>query len=160
MRRDCLKFGVCIAGGMQLFAKNRGPERLNLMEHGQAWVSHFGPPLNVATMASPLRCARSGAGFTAQTPSIPRAANLPTVCRRYLNQDVRITRTGKPILTVSGGRYRSLAPQDYDRELTEATDRLSEVFTSSAPAPGTPLTLDQVTLRPFLERPAFWDDTS
>ncbi|KAJ4348302.1 Protein-lysine N-methyltransferase efm5 [Didymosphaeria variabile] len=55
-------------------------------------------------MASPLRCARSGAAFTAQIPSTMRAANLPTVCRRYLNQDVRITRTGKPILTVAGGR--------------------------------------------------------
>ncbi|KAK7192992.1 NADH-ubiquinone oxidoreductase 40 kDa subunit [Paraphaeosphaeria sporulosa] len=55
-------------------------------------------------MALPLRCARSGAALTAQTPSTMRAANLPTVCRRYLNQDVRITRTGKPVLTVSGGR--------------------------------------------------------
>ncbi|KAL5410745.1 NADH-ubiquinone oxidoreductase 40 kDa subunit [Paraphaeosphaeria minitans] len=55
-------------------------------------------------MALSLRCARSGAALTAQTPSTMRAANLPTVCRRYLNQDVRITRTGKPILTVSGGR--------------------------------------------------------
>ncbi|KAF2679162.1 NADH-ubiquinone oxidoreductase-like protein 40 kDa subunit [Lentithecium fluviatile CBS 122367] len=55
-------------------------------------------------MASPLRCARSGAAFTAQLRPATRASNLPVVCRRYLNEDVRITRTGKPILTVSGGR--------------------------------------------------------
>ncbi|KAF2242155.1 NADH-ubiquinone oxidoreductase-like protein 40 kDa subunit [Trematosphaeria pertusa] len=55
-------------------------------------------------MASPLRCARPGAALTAQLPSSMRVSNLPAICRRYLNQDVRITRTGKPILTVSGGR--------------------------------------------------------
>lgn len=55
-------------------------------------------------MALPLRCARAGAALPPQNPSAMRAANLPTVCRRYLNHDVRITRTGKPILTVSGGR--------------------------------------------------------
>ncbi|PVH96604.1 NADH-ubiquinone oxidoreductase-like protein 40 kDa subunit [Periconia macrospinosa] len=55
-------------------------------------------------MVSPLRCARSGAALTHQIPQKTRAATLPVVFRRYLNEDVRITRTGKPILTVSGGR--------------------------------------------------------
>ncbi|KAF2641543.1 NADH-ubiquinone oxidoreductase-like protein 40 kDa subunit [Massarina eburnea CBS 473.64] len=55
-------------------------------------------------MVSPLRCARSGAALAHQIPQKTRAANLPVNCRRYLNHDVRITRTGKPLLTVSGGR--------------------------------------------------------
>ncbi|KAL6149844.1 Protein-lysine N-methyltransferase efm5 [Exserohilum turcicum] len=60
-------------------------------------------PLNAATML-PLRCARSSAALSAQLP-MKRVANFSTsVCRQQLNSDVRITRTGKPILTVSGGR--------------------------------------------------------
>ncbi|KAF1949783.1 NAD(P)-binding protein [Byssothecium circinans] len=55
-------------------------------------------------MVSPLRCARSGAALAHQIPQKTRPSNLPLHCRRYLNEDVKITRTGKPILTVSGGR--------------------------------------------------------
>jgi len=52
----------------------------------------------------PLRCARSPVALSAQLP-LKRVAHLSTsVCRQQLNSDVRITRTGKPILTVSGGR--------------------------------------------------------
>ncbi|KAI4655349.1 NADH-ubiquinone oxidoreductase 40 kDa subunit [Alternaria ventricosa] len=52
----------------------------------------------------PLRCARSPVALSAQMP-LKRVANFSTsVCRQQLNSDVRITRTGKPILTVSGGR--------------------------------------------------------
>jgi NADH dehydrogenase (ubiquinone) 1 alpha subcomplex subunit 9 len=61
-------------------------------------------PLNAATMALPLRCARSRAALPVSLPST-RAAKLSTsVARQQLNSDVKITRTGKPILTVSGGR--------------------------------------------------------
>ncbi|KAF2788392.1 NADH-ubiquinone oxidoreductase-like protein 40 kDa subunit [Melanomma pulvis-pyrius CBS 109.77] len=55
-------------------------------------------------MAAPRHCARSGAALTAQLRPAARASPLPTVCRRNINSDVRITRTGKPILTVAGGR--------------------------------------------------------
>ncbi|ORY15900.1 NADH-ubiquinone oxidoreductase-like protein 40 kDa subunit [Clohesyomyces aquaticus] len=55
-------------------------------------------------MALPRLCARSGAALTAQSTHSTRTSALPKICRRNLNSDVRITRTGKPILTVSGGR--------------------------------------------------------
>ncbi|KAF2660688.1 NADH-ubiquinone oxidoreductase-like protein 40 kDa subunit [Lophiostoma macrostomum CBS 122681] len=55
-------------------------------------------------MALPRHCARSGAALTAQLPTAKTAPFTPKVYRRYLNEDVIITRTGKPILTVSGGR--------------------------------------------------------
>ncbi|KAF2728261.1 NAD(P)-binding protein [Polyplosphaeria fusca] len=55
-------------------------------------------------MALPRHCARSAAPLTAQLSSTTQIALAPRVCRRNLNQDVRITRTGKPLLTVSGGR--------------------------------------------------------
>ncbi|KAH8726646.1 NADH-ubiquinone oxidoreductase-like protein 40 kDa subunit [Phaeosphaeriaceae sp. PMI808] len=55
-------------------------------------------------MALPLRCARAGAAAPTQTPSMRAARFSTSVCRRQINSDVRITRTGKPILTVSGGR--------------------------------------------------------
>ncbi|CBX98204.1 NADH-ubiquinone oxidoreductase 40 kDa subunit [Plenodomus lingam] len=56
-------------------------------------------------MATPLRIARKGAALPAQLPST-RAARFSTSVYRpqQINHDVRITRTGKPILTVSGGR--------------------------------------------------------
>ncbi|EUC46376.1 hypothetical protein COCMIDRAFT_25588 [Bipolaris oryzae ATCC 44560] len=52
----------------------------------------------------PLRCARSPVALSAQLPSKRVASFSTSVCRQQLNSDVRITRTGKPILTVSGGR--------------------------------------------------------
>ncbi|KAF2122110.1 hypothetical protein BDV96DRAFT_562930 [Lophiotrema nucula] len=55
-------------------------------------------------MALPRHCARSGAALTSQLNPAVRVSSAPKVCRRHLNQDVRITRTGKPILTMSGGR--------------------------------------------------------
>ncbi|KAF2278267.1 NAD(P)-binding protein [Westerdykella ornata] len=55
-------------------------------------------------MALPRHCARSGAALTAQSPYVLSLSTVSKVGRRYINQDVRITRTGKPILTVSGGR--------------------------------------------------------
>ncbi|KAF2175570.1 NADH-ubiquinone oxidoreductase-like protein 40 kDa subunit [Zopfia rhizophila CBS 207.26] len=55
-------------------------------------------------MVLPRHGARSGVALIAQLPTSTRVSTLPKVCRRNLNQDVRITRTGKPILTVSGGR--------------------------------------------------------
>ncbi|KAF2261016.1 NAD(P)-binding protein [Lojkania enalia] len=55
-------------------------------------------------MALPRHCARSGATLRPQLQSSIRISYAPNVCRRFLNEDVRITRTGKPILTVSGGR--------------------------------------------------------
>ncbi|KAF2033254.1 NAD(P)-binding protein [Setomelanomma holmii] len=56
-------------------------------------------------MALPLRCARAGAALPVTFTSM-RAARLSTsaIARSQINSDVRITRTGKPILTVSGGR--------------------------------------------------------
>lgn len=55
-------------------------------------------------MALPRHCARPGAALTAQLPALHPLPTVSRVSRRYLNQDVKITRTGKPILTVSGGR--------------------------------------------------------
>ncbi|KAF2500114.1 NAD(P)-binding protein [Lophium mytilinum] len=55
-------------------------------------------------MAFPRHCARSGAGLTSSLASSARSPNVSKIYRRGLNEDVRITRTGKPILTVSGGR--------------------------------------------------------
>ncbi|OCL12473.1 NADH-ubiquinone oxidoreductase-like protein 40 kDa subunit [Glonium stellatum] len=55
-------------------------------------------------MALPRHCTRFGAGLAASLPTPNRAPNVSRIYRRGLNQDVRITRTGKPILTVSGGR--------------------------------------------------------
>ncbi|KAH7094954.1 NADH-ubiquinone oxidoreductase-like protein 40 kDa subunit [Paraphoma chrysanthemicola] len=56
-------------------------------------------------MALPLRCARAGAALPAPFPSMHAAKlSTSTVSRSQINSDVRITRTGKPILTVSGGR--------------------------------------------------------
>ncbi|KAF2470315.1 NADH-ubiquinone oxidoreductase-like protein 40 kDa subunit [Lindgomyces ingoldianus] len=55
-------------------------------------------------MALPRHCARPGAALTAQLLASTRISTLPKICQRNLNSDVRITRTGKPILTVSGGR--------------------------------------------------------
>ncbi|KAF2197661.1 NADH-ubiquinone oxidoreductase-like protein 40 kDa subunit [Delitschia confertaspora ATCC 74209] len=55
-------------------------------------------------MALPRHCARSGATLTTQLPSTARASVLPKICTRNIQQDVRITRTGKPILTIAGGR--------------------------------------------------------
>ncbi|KAH7138081.1 NADH-ubiquinone oxidoreductase-like protein 40 kDa subunit [Dendryphion nanum] len=55
-------------------------------------------------MALTRHCVRSGAALTAQLPSASRVANLPKIFQRNINSDVRITRTGKPILTVAGGR--------------------------------------------------------
>ncbi|KAF2008183.1 NAD(P)-binding protein [Amniculicola lignicola CBS 123094] len=55
-------------------------------------------------MALPRHCARPGVTLAVRLPTPNRISTLPKVCRRYLNEDVRITRTGKPILTVSGGR--------------------------------------------------------
>ncbi|KAL6709487.1 Protein-lysine N-methyltransferase efm5 [Coniothyrium glycines] len=55
-------------------------------------------------MALPLRCARAGAAMPMQSPSLRAAKFSTSVSRQLLNSDVRITRTGKPILTVSGGR--------------------------------------------------------
>ncbi|KAF2869025.1 hypothetical protein BDV95DRAFT_499021 [Massariosphaeria phaeospora] len=59
-------------------------------------------------MALSRHCARSQAALRAPSTLSPRASHLPVISRRYvthdINHDVRITRTGKPILTVSGGR--------------------------------------------------------
>ncbi|KAF2814259.1 NADH-ubiquinone oxidoreductase-like protein 40 kDa subunit [Mytilinidion resinicola] len=55
-------------------------------------------------MAFPRHCARSGAGLTTALTSPAHIPNVSRIYRRGLNEDVRITRTGKPILTVSGGR--------------------------------------------------------
>lgn len=55
-------------------------------------------------MALPRHCARPGVALTAQLPTLHPKSTVSHVARRYLNQDVKITRTGKPILTVSGGR--------------------------------------------------------
>ncbi|KAF1843919.1 NADH-ubiquinone oxidoreductase-like protein 40 kDa subunit [Cucurbitaria berberidis CBS 394.84] len=55
-------------------------------------------------MALPLRCARSGAALPARLPATRASKFSTSVCRQQINSDVRITRTGKPILTVSGGR--------------------------------------------------------
>ncbi|KAI8939384.1 NADH-ubiquinone oxidoreductase 40 kDa subunit [Plenodomus lindquistii] len=56
-------------------------------------------------MASPLRIAPKGAALRAPVPSMRAARFCTSVYRpQQINHDVRITRTGKPILTVSGGR--------------------------------------------------------
>ncbi|KAF2827205.1 NAD(P)-binding protein [Ophiobolus disseminans] len=56
-------------------------------------------------MALPLRCARAGAALPAQMPSMRAARFSTSVCRKsQVNSDVKITRTGKPILTMAGGR--------------------------------------------------------
>ncbi|KAF2704176.1 NAD(P)-binding protein [Pleomassaria siparia CBS 279.74] len=56
-------------------------------------------------MAATRHCARSGAALTAQLrPSTRTSSPLSSICQRNINSDVRITRTGKPILTVAGGR--------------------------------------------------------
>lgn len=55
-------------------------------------------------MALPRHCTRSGAGLATALSTPARVPNVSRVYRRGLNQDVRITRTGKPIITVSGGR--------------------------------------------------------
>ncbi|KAG9204561.1 hypothetical protein B5807_08355 [Epicoccum nigrum] len=59
-------------------------------------------------MALPLRCARARAAMPAQLRSarvspFSTTTSLPAAAAR-INHDVRITRTGKPILTVSAGR--------------------------------------------------------
>ncbi|KAH3947775.1 hypothetical protein HBH53_110780 [Parastagonospora nodorum] len=56
-------------------------------------------------MALPLRCARAGAASRTPIPSM-RIARLSTsaASQSRINLDVKITRTGKPILTVAGGR--------------------------------------------------------
>ncbi|KAH5693148.1 hypothetical protein HBI16_108160 [Parastagonospora nodorum] len=56
-------------------------------------------------MALPLRCARAGAASRTPIPSM-RIARLSTsaASQSRINSDVKITRTGKPILTVAGGR--------------------------------------------------------
>ncbi|KAH7393801.1 hypothetical protein DE146DRAFT_660049 [Phaeosphaeria sp. MPI-PUGE-AT-0046c] len=57
-------------------------------------------------MALPLRCARAGAAPRARIPSMRAAAFSTSLIRQeqFINSDVKITRTGKPIITVNGGR--------------------------------------------------------
>jgi len=56
-------------------------------------------------MATPLRLARPGAALRAPPPAMRPAPLSTSACRpQRINHDVRITRTGKPLLTVSGGR--------------------------------------------------------
>jgi hypothetical protein len=61
-------------------------------------------PLSGPAVSLTRHCQRPVNPLTKGTPSTPRRSGLPAVQRRGYQQDVQITRTGKPIISIQGGR--------------------------------------------------------
>jgi hypothetical protein len=62
-------------------------------------------PLSGPAVSLTRHCQRPVAPLTKASASTPRSRGLPTAQRRGYQQDVQITRTGKPIISIQGGRY-------------------------------------------------------
>ena len=97
-------FSASIFSGPGIALRLSKPSLVELRCQLQPQNKHRTKPLSGPAMSVSRQCRRSAVALSNHVTAGSRSPGLPTIQRKGIQQDVRITRTGKPIISVQGGR--------------------------------------------------------